>query len=163
MHALHSRVCSQPARSTTAAAPSTVVTHLKRCCCVQSIKRRDVLTGTVGLFSAADALASETEPAQQQAAAVTAAADGAAQPPAAAAGGAAKTRKKRKRPVARPKNKAALKPPGTVPRVKLADNLTVSKVCALSSLCSCLQWQVQHTLVCCCRRWRTGDQGMLAT
>lgn len=105
---------------------------LARCCRVQvrSVNRRDILVSTVGLVSAAEAVASETEPAAspEGAAAAAAAANSLAGGPAAAAAAtsAAKPRKKKKKAKARAK--AALKPPGVVPKVKLADNLAVSKV-----------------------------------
>lgn len=98
-----------------------------------STKRRDVLVSTVSLLlAAADAVASEEageQAAQSQAAAAAApaAADGSTTP--ASTGklaGAWKAKKKRKKPP--PKPKPSLKPPGVVPRVKLADNLSVSKV-----------------------------------
>jgi hypothetical protein len=93
------------------------------------------LVGTVSLISAADAVASEVQEAEQAAqqgaaAAAATAADGLA----AAAGEAAaavKPKKKRRKPVPRPK--PSLKPPGVIPRVKLADNLSVSKVGLLSA------------------------------
>lgn len=127
MHALHARHHCSSLLASAAKAPA------RPCLRVQSLKRRDLFVGTVSLLSASDAVASETEAAaQQEAAAAAAAADGSQPAAAAASAPAAKkpAKKKKKRPAAQPKPKAGLKPPGVVPRVKLADNLSVSKVCS---------------------------------
>jgi hypothetical protein len=128
----------RPLHSTTPRPPAQIL-RCKVLLHSHSVNRRDLLVNTVGLLSAAaDAVASE-DPAQQaaqsEAAPAAAAADGSTAP--AAAGkpaGAGKAKKKRKKPPPRPK--PSLKPPGVIPRVKLADNLSVSKVGTAAAACS---------------------------
>lgn len=128
MHALYRRVscCQQQA-----AAP------LPRCLRsqVHSVKqgRRDVLISTFSLLSAGAAEASEEE----QAAAVAADGTATAAVGSGAAAAAKKPRKKRRKLA--PKPKAELKQPGVVPKVKLAENLSVSRV-----IRGCWQLDGQH-------------------
>lgn len=124
MHALQGRRCCHllsPAQ-TAQTRSCRVTTH--------SLKRRELLVSTVSLLSAADAVASELheaeQAAQQEAAAAAATAADGSTAAAGKAAAAAKPKKKRKKPA--PKPKPSLKPPGVIPRVKLADNLSVSKV-----------------------------------
>lgn len=103
---------------------------LARCCRqVRSVNRRDILVSTVSLVSAAEAVASETEPgASPEGAAAAAAADSLAGGLAAAAAATRAAKPQKKKSKGKARAKAALKPPGIVPKVKLADNLAVSKV-----------------------------------
>lgn len=104
------------------------------CTCLSTLNRRDLLLGTsVSLVAAADALADEAGAAPPDAAG---SGGGAAGTEAATSTGTAATAAAPRKPIKRRKKagakkavqKAALKPPGRVPRVKLADNLQVSKV-----------------------------------
>lgn len=126
MHAQHARHhCSSLLAPTPKAAA-------RPCLRVQAIKRRDLFVASISVLSASEAVASETEAAAQQeaaAAAATAAADGSGQAATAAAAATKPKQKKKKRPAAKSRPKASVKPPGVVPRVQLADNLSVSKVC----------------------------------
>lgn len=114
---------------------------LARCCRqVRSVNRRDILVSTVSLVSAAEAVASETEPgASPEGAAAAAAADSLAGGLAAAAAATRAAKPQKKKSKGKARAKAALKPPGIVPKVKLADNLAVSKV-----IRGCWQLDGQH-------------------
>uniref|UniRef100_A0A383V526 NADP-dependent oxidoreductase domain-containing protein n=1 Tax=Tetradesmus obliquus TaxID=3088 RepID=A0A383V526_TETOB len=114
----------------------------------KSLNRRDLIAGTSGLlvWTAADR-AVATEDGQPQAEAAAAPLQDAAQEQAAAAASsgdskasaAAAQKRRKKRPAAKAKQKAAAKAPGTVPRVKLTDQLEVSKV-----IRGCWQLDGQH-------------------
>jgi hypothetical protein len=123
----------------------------------KSLNRRDLIASTSGLlvWTAADRAAA-TEDEQQQAA--TAAAQDAAQEQQATAAAASRSdskaaaaqKKRKKRPAAaKAKQKSAAKAPGTIPRVKLTDQLEVSKVrSSSSSSSSLLCYVIAQSAVC---------------
>eukprot|EP00878_Enallax_costatus_P000475 GHUV01000567.1.p1 GENE.GHUV01000567.1~~GHUV01000567.1.p1 ORF type:complete len:455 (+),score=136.94 GHUV01000567.1:163-1527(+) len=123
-------------RHASQAAPCRCRTVIPHC----TVNRRDLLVSTGGLLlsTTVDQAAAATETADAAPSTdPTAATEAAAQVKPAAVSKAPK--RKKKRPAAASKQKAALKPPGTIPKVKLPDSLEISKVVR-----GCWQLDGQH-------------------